>query len=131
MKSFRKTLHNVFIAVGFGTMVYVPMLIIDKGLNDTMKSVLTWVTASVLYGLSFEILKLRSKIRYPLHIAVCFAVTIATRLIYSYLENGTADVLKTILITIPIFVAVYIALALFMKYIGNAETKTDKSEKQH
>lgn len=123
MKIIKSALHNMFIAVGFGTMVYVPMLLLDKGLNDTMKSVLTWVFASVLYGLSFEIIKIKSKIKYPIHIAVCFFVTIATRLIYSYVENGTVNVLKTVVITIPIFAVVYIALYFFMKYIGNAKEK--------
>ena len=99
MKNVNIALHNIFIAVGFGTMVYVPMLLIDKGLNDTMQSVLTWVFASALYGLSFELLKIKS--------------------IYSYVENGKINVLKTVAITIPIFVVVYIALFLFMKYIGS------------
>lgn len=114
----------MFIAVGFGTMAYVPMLLLDKGLNDTMQSVLTWVFASVLYGLSFEIIKIKSKIKYPIHIATCFFITIATRLIYSYIENGTVNVLKTVVITIPIFTVIYIALYAFMKYIGNI--KEDK-----
>ena len=121
MKKVKRTLHNMFIAVGFVTMVYVPMLLLNKGLNDTMQSVLTWVFASVLYGLSFEIIKIKSKIKYPIHIAVCFIITIATRLVYSYIENGTVDVIKTVIITIPIFVGVYIALYLFMKYIGNVK----------
>ena len=121
MKKLKWTLHNMFIAVGFGTMVYVPMLLLDKGLNDTMQSILTWILASVLYGLSFEIIEIKSKIKYPIHIAVCFIITIATRLIYSYIENGTVNVLKTVTITIPIFVGVYIALYLFMKYIGNVK----------
>ncbi len=122
MDKFKRTLHNMFIAVGFGTMVYVPMLLIDKGLNDTMQSVLTWVIASVLYGLSFGILEIRSRAKYPIHIAVCFIVTIATRLVYSYIENGTVDVFRTVAVTLPIFAGVYIALFLFMKYIGNAKT---------
>ncbi len=121
MKKVKRTLHNMFIAVGFGTMVYVPMLLLDKGLNDTMQSVLTWVFASVLYGLSFKIIEIKSKIKYPIHIAVCFIITIATRLVYSYIKNGTVDVIKTVAITIPIFVGVYIALYLFMKYIGNVK----------
>ena len=119
MKNVNRALHNIFIAVGFGTMVYVRMLLIDKGLNDTMQSVLTWAFASALYGISFELLKIKTKIKYPLHIAVCFTITIATRLIYSYVENGKINVLKTVAITIPIFVVVYIALFLFMKYIGS------------
>lgn len=54
------------------------------------------------------------------NLGICFyCITIAIRLIYSYLENGTVNVLKTVAITIPIFVGVYIALYLFMKYIGN------------
>lgn len=121
MKKVKRTLHNMFIAVGFGTMVYVPMLLLDKGLNDTMQSVLTWVFASVLYGLSFKIIEIKSKIKYPIHIAVCFIITIATRLVYSYIKNGTVDMIKTVAITIPIFVGVYIALYLFMKYIGNVK----------
>jgi len=119
LKKIRRVLHNMFIAVGFGTMVYVPMLILDKGMNDTMQSVLTWVAASVLYGLSFELMEMKSGIKYPVHIAACFVITIATRLVYSYIENGTVDVWRTTLVTTPIFIGVYAALYLFMKYIGN------------
>lgn len=121
MKNIKKALHNMFIAVGFGTLVYVPMLILDNGLNETLKSVLTWVFASVFYGLSFQILEMKSKIKYSIHIMVCFIITIATRLAYSYIETGSINVLKTVAITIPIFVGVYTALYLFMKYIGNTK----------
>lgn len=121
MRNVKRVLHNVFIAVGFGTMVYIPMLLLDKGLNDTMQSVLTWVFASVFYGLSFEIIELKSKIKYPVHIAACFVITIVTRLVYSYIENGTVDILKTAAVTTPIFIVVYIALYCFMKYVGNQD----------
>ena len=53
MKKLKRILHNIFIAVGLGTVIFVPMLILDNGLNDTLKSVLIWVGASILYGLSF------------------------------------------------------------------------------
>lgn len=118
-------LHSNFIAVGFGTMIFVPMLILDNGLNETLKSVLIWVFASVLYGLSFEILQTISKIKYPLHIIVCFIITVATRIIYSYLANDSINFLSMVTITIPIFIAVYIALYLFMKFMDNLkEEKT-------
>lgn len=55
MKKLKRLLHNVFITVGLGTMVFVPMLILDNGLNETLKSVLIWIGASILYGLSFEL----------------------------------------------------------------------------
>lgn len=84
-----------------------------------MQSVLTWVFASVLYGVSYEIIKVRTKLNILIHIAVCFIITIATRLIYSHIMNETVNVLKTAAVTIPIFVGVYIALYLFMKHIGN------------
>ena len=123
MEKIKRLLHNMFIAVGFGTMVYVPMLIFDQGINDTMKSVLTWVFASLMYGLSFELLEIKTKIKYPIHILVCFIITIATRLMYSYIESGTINPIKTVVITTPIFIGVYIALFLFMKYIGNVKVK--------
>lgn len=63
MKNIKSVLHNMFIAIGFGTMVYVPMLILDNGLNETMNSVLIWVSTSVFYGLSFQILEMKSKIK--------------------------------------------------------------------
>ena len=84
MKNIKRALHNMFIAVGFGTMVYVPLLLLDKGLNDTMQSVLTWVFASVLYGLSYEIIKIKSKIKYPIHIIVCFIITISSLIFFPY-----------------------------------------------
>ena len=120
MWTIERLLHNIFIAIGFGTMVYVPMLLLDKGLNDTMQSVLTWVFASVLYGVSFEILRAKGKIKYPVHIVICFVITIATRIIYSVIKTGTVDIMKTVLTTIPIFIGVYVLLYLFMKYIGDA-----------
>ena len=120
MRTIERLLHNIFIAIGFGTMVYVPMLLLDKGLNDTMQSVLTWVFASVLYGVSFEILRAKGKIKYPVHIAICFVITIATRIIYSVIKTGTVDIMKTVLTTIPIFIGVYVLLYLFMKYLGDA-----------
>lgn len=83
MKSLKKLLHNVFITVGLGTMIFIPMLILDNGLNETLKSVLIWVGASILYGISFELLMIRSKMKTPLHIAVCFAITIIVRCLYS------------------------------------------------
>ena len=42
-------------------------------------------------------------------------------IIYSVIKNGTVDIMKTALITIPIFIGVYVLLYLFMKYIGDAE----------
>ena len=120
MKNIKRILHNAFLALGFGTVVYVPMLLIDKGLNDTMQSVLTWVFASVLYGISFEALRVKGKYRFPVHITICFIITIATRIFYSLIKNGMVDLVKTILITIPIFVAVYILLYLFMRFVGDA-----------
>ncbi len=119
MKRLKRLLHNVFIAVGLGTMVFVPMLILDNGLNETLKSVLIWVGASILYGLSFELLMIKSKIKIPLHIGICFIITILVRCIYSYFTNGTVNLGSILVVTIPIFVAVYIVLYLFMKYIGN------------
>ena len=65
MKKIKRIIHNIFLAVGFGTVVNVPMLLIDKGFNDTIQSVLTWVVASVLYGASFEILRIRGNADFP------------------------------------------------------------------
>ena len=48
MTEVKRLLHNIFIAVGFGTMVYVPMLLLDKGLNDIMKTVL--ITIPIFIG---------------------------------------------------------------------------------
>ncbi len=108
-------------------MVYIPMILIDKGLNDTMQSVLTWVIASVMYGISFELIELKSKLKYFIHIATCFVITIVTRLVYSYIKFGTVNIVKTVVITIPIFIGVYVALFLFMKYIANIKA-TEKPE---
>lgn len=118
MKRLKRLLHNVFITVGLGTMVFVPMLILDNGLNETLKSVLIWVGASILYGLSFELLMIKSKIKIPLHIAICLIITISVRCIYSYFTNGTVNLGSIFVVTIPIFAAVYIVLYLFMKHIG-------------
>lgn len=52
----KRTLKNTFLTLGFGTIIFVFMLILDNGLNDTLKSILIWLIASALYGLSFSIL---------------------------------------------------------------------------
>lgn len=119
MKKLNRLLHNVFITVGLGTMIFVPMLILDNGLNETLKSVLIWIGASVLYGLSFELLTINSKAKMPLHIAICFIITIMVRCIYSHFANGTVNFGGIFVVTIPIFIAVYIVLYFFMQYIGN------------
>ncbi|MDE6591967.1 MAG: hypothetical protein K2K57_02745, partial [Oscillospiraceae bacterium] len=113
--------HNIFISTGFGTMIFVTMLIMDNGLNETLKSVLIWVAASCLYGLTFEIMRVRSRIKFPLHIALCFLITVAARATYSYITKGYVDLTDTAVITIPIFAAVYIALYFFMKFTGSIE----------
>lgn len=118
----KKTLRNIFISLGFGTMIFLPMLILDNGLNDTLKSVLIWAAASVLYGLSFEIFKTKLKIKLPLHILICFAVTVTVRCLYSYFTDGTVK-FSVILVTVPIFIAVYIVLYFFMKNIGDLDVQ--------
>lgn len=102
-------------------MIFVTMLIMDNGLNETLKSVLIWAAASCLYGLSFEIMQVRSKIKFPLHIGICFLITVAARVTYSYITKGYADLPGTAVITIPIFAAVYTALYFFMKFTGSLE----------
>lgn len=103
-------------------MIFLPMLILDNGLNDTLKSVLTWAAASMLYGLSFEIFKTKLKIKLPLHILICFAVTVTVRCLYSYFTDGTVD-FYVILVTVPIFIAAYIVLYFFMKHIGGVNVQ--------
>ena len=124
MKKIQSMVHNIFISTGFGTMIFVTMLIMDNGLNETLKSVLIWVAASCLYGLTFEIMRIRSirsRIKFPLHIALCFLITVAARVTYSYITKGYVDLISTVIITIPIFAAVYIALYFFMKFTGSIE----------
>lgn len=80
----KKALRSLFMSIGLGTLIFVPMLILDNGLNETLISVLVWTGASILYGLSFLIWKLKNKMKIPLHIAVCFIITIAVRFLYSF-----------------------------------------------
>jgi len=117
----KNRLHHVFLTVGLGTLIFVPMLIIDNGLNDSMKSVLIWLGASVLYGLSFIILELKTIFRIPLHFAACFAITFAVRLGYNYLMNGEVRLKKLFMVTLPVFIVIYAVLLLYMRYFGNIE----------
>lgn len=117
----KKALRSLFMSIGLGTLIFVPMLILDNGLNETLISVLVWTGASILYGLSFLIWKLKNKMKIPLHIAVCFIITIAVRFFYSYFSDGAVNFGRTFLITIPIFIAVYIVLYLFMRFVGDLE----------
>lgn len=113
----KRTIKNIFLTLGFGTIIFVTMLILDNGLNDTLKSILIWLIASALYGLSFSLLNSKIKFKTIIHIVVCFLITIGARLSYSYISNTDINYFKTIIITIPIFVGVYIALYYFMKYM--------------
>ncbi len=37
VKKLVRLLHDIFLAMGFGTAVFVPMPILDSGLNETLK----------------------------------------------------------------------------------------------
>lgn len=117
----KNILHNVFLSIGLGTVIFVPMLIIDKGLNDTLVSVLIWFGASILYGLSFTLLKLKTKLRLPIHILSCFLLTLVVRCGYSYYSKGSIDFTRLFLITIPIFILIYMLMYFYMRYFGNVE----------
>ncbi len=118
VKKLVRLLHDIFLAMGFGTTVFVPMLILDSGLNETLKSVCIWTGASVLYGASFGLLRINIKHKRLLHIAVCFAVTVGTRCFYSYATNGKVAFGSILAVTVPVFAAVYLALCFFMKAVG-------------
>ncbi len=124
----KNTLRNVFLTVGLGTLIFTPMIIIDNGLNDTMKSVLIWLGASILYGFSFAILDMKSIFRFPLHFLACFAVTIGVRTGYAFLINGEVEFKKLMMITSPIFIAVYVGLFFYIKYFGNIPGRNNDKE---
>ena len=124
----KNILHNVFLSIGLGTVIFVPMLIIDKGLNDTMVSVLIWFGASILYGLSFTLLKLKTKLRLPIHILSCFLLTLIVRCGYSYYSKGSIYFTRLILITIPIFIMVYMVMYFYMRYFGNNNFRSNNNE---
>ena len=114
--------------VGIGTLIFTPMIIIDNGLNDTMKSVLIWLFASILYGLSFTILRLKTIFRIPIHVIACLAITIAIRTGYAYFLNGEINFKKLFIITLPIFIVIYVGLYLLMKYFNSPDKKKDTEE---
>lgn len=123
----KKTFRNIFLTVGLGTLIFTPMLIIENGLNDTMKSVLIWLSASILYGLSYTILdvdKIKPIFRISLHFLTCFAITIGIRCAYAYFENGSIEFKKLLIITSPIFVGIYILLCFYMKNFGGISLKS-------
>ncbi|WP_024860163.1 hypothetical protein [Ruminococcus flavefaciens] len=123
----KNTFRNIFLTIGLGTLIFTPMIIIDNGFNDTMISVLIWLGASIIYGLSFAILNWKSVFRIPLHFLVCFAVTLVIRCAYSFFINGELNLKKTLIITAPIFIAIYIVLFIYIKYFGHI-TSIKKSE---
>lgn len=127
----KNTFQNLFLTVGLGTLIFTPMIIIDNGLNDTMKSVLIWLGASILYGFSFSILsmdKVKPIFRIPLHFLACFVITFAVRAGYSYFINGEVHFKKLMIVTAPIFVAVYLILFFYIKYFGNIPSKSSDKE---
>ena len=124
----KNTFRNIFLTVGLGTLIFTPMLIIDNGLDDTMRSVVIWLIASLLYGLSFAILNWKSIFRIPLHCLTCFAVTFFIRCGYSYFSNGEIHLKKLFIVTIPIFIVVYAALFFFIKYFGNIPDREKKQD---
>ena len=115
----KNTFRNIFLSVGLGALIFTPMLIIDNGFNETMKSVVIWRTASILYGLSFAILNWKSILRIPLHFLTCFAITLFIRCGYSYFISGEIHFKKLLAVTVPVFIAVYALLFLYIRYFGN------------
>ena len=126
----KNTLHNIFLSVGLGTILFTPMLIIDNGLNDTMVSVLIWLIAAILYGLSFTILEMKSIFRIPLHFLICFAITLGVRIAYSYFSNGDIEWKKLFIVTVPVFIVIYIIMFFYMKYFGFSEKKKAEKEEE-
>ena len=112
----KNVIRNIFSMIGFGTLIFIPMLIADNGFNETLQSVVTWTVASGLYGLSASILKMECRIKLFVHILVCFLITIATRFVYSWINNGSIQITRTILTTIPIFIGAYILVYLFIMF---------------
>ncbi|MBP5580167.1 MAG: hypothetical protein J6X56_11965 [Ruminococcus sp.] len=125
----KNTFRNIFLSVGLGALIFTPMLIIDNGFDDSMKSVIIWLSASILYGLSFAILNWKSIFRIPLHCLACFAITVFIRCGYSYFVNGEIQFKKLLLVTIPIFIVVYAVLFIYIKYFGSIPDR-EKPEKQ-
>ena len=115
----KDSLRNVFLTIGLGTLIFTPMILIDNGFNDTMRSVIIWLIASILYGASFMILKWKSIFRIPLHFLACFAITFLIRCGYSYFINDELVLKKQLLVTAPVFIVVYIILFLYIKYFGS------------
>ena len=124
----KETFKNVFLTVGLGTLIFIPMLIIDNGLNETMISVLIWLGASILYGFSFAILDMKSIFRFPLHFLACFAITVGVRAGYSYFVNGELEFKKLMIVSAPIFIAIYILLFFYIRYFGNIPGKSSDNE---
>lgn len=117
----KNILRNIFTTVGIGTLIFTPMILFDNGLNDTMKSVLIWLFASILYGLSFEILKLKTFFRIPLHFLTCFLITFGIRTAYSLLVNFEVNFKKLLIITLLIFIVIYVLLYFLMKYLNSPD----------
>lgn len=115
----KNTFHNIFLSIGLGTLIFTPMLIIENGFDDSMKSVVIWLAASIIYGLSFSILNWKSIFRIPLHFLTCFAVTFIIRCGYSYFVNDEIEFKKLFIVTVPIFIVIYIAMFLYIKYFGH------------
>lgn len=127
----KNTFRNIFQTVGIGTLIFIPMLIFDNGFDESMKSVVIWLVASILYGLSFNIFdlkKVKPFLRLPLHFLVCFALTIGVRFGYSYFKNDSVEFKKLLIITAPIFVVVYVLLFLYMKSFANIKLKEEAKE---
>ena len=127
----KNTFRNIFQTVGIGTLIFTPMLIFDNGFDESMKSVVIWLIASILYGLSFNIFDLKKVtpfLRLPLHFFVCFALTLGVRFGYSYFKNDSVDFKKLLIITAPIFVVVYVLLFLYMKSFANIKLKEETKE---
>ena len=124
----KNTFRNIFLSVGLGSLIFTPMLIFDNGFDDTMRSVVIWLAASVLYGLSFAILNWKSIFRIPLHCLTCFAVTFLIGCGYSYFSNGEIHLKKLFIGTVPIFIAVYIIMFFYIKYFGSIPEKEKKQD---
>ena len=62
---------------------------------------------------------MKFKIKIPIHIAICFLITVAIRCGYSYFTKGTVAFGSIFMMTIPIFIVVYVVLYFFMKFLGD------------
>lgn len=119
----KKVLTHVGVGLAIGSVTSTVFLALMGGLDETLVQVLAWLGASALFGLIsliYDIESLALPLAIGLHAALCFGVAMGTGYLLGYGERFG----PMLIMMLPVFIIVYLAIGLGIWLYGRHCAKT-------